>query len=91
MNIPPPAPETSNPKLKWYELVWVGWPIALLAVGGAIGGACGGAAWALNQKIFHRTKHPLLRYLWTGLISIAAIIAYLIIATIFLSIFQKSS
>jgi hypothetical protein len=89
MNTPPQIPETQKRKLTWYEHVWLGWPIALVAVGGAIGGACGAAAWAINQKVFRATQHPLLRYLWTGLISIAAIIAYFILAAIFLSFFPK--
>jgi hypothetical protein len=91
MNTPPEIPSSPKPKLAWYEHVWVGWPIALVAVGGAIGGACGGAAWALNQKVFHATKHPFLRYLWTGLISVASIIVYFILAAIFVVLLQKNN
>jgi len=65
--------------------------MALVAVGGAIGGGCGGAAWALNHKVFHATKHPLLRYLWTGLISIAAVVIYFVVVVAFLSFFKKSN
>lgn len=90
MSTAPVTPEDSNPKLAWYQLVWVGWPIALVAVGGAIGGACGGAAWALNQKVFRATKHPVLRYVWTGLISVAAVLLYFIVAVLFLSIVNKA-
>jgi len=85
MSAPPSLPDTAKPKLTWYQHVWLGWPIALVAVGGAIGGACGGAAWALNQKVFHSTRHPLMRYVWTGLISLAAIAVYLIAATVLLT------
>ncbi len=91
MNLPPPPPPPQLPKPKhtWFQHLWIGWPIALVFVGGAIGGACGGAAWAINQKVFQATKHPVLRYLWTGLISIAAIVTYLVLAAIFVSIFHK--
>jgi len=89
MNTPPPLPDVPKAKLTWYEHAWVACPLALIAVGGAIGGACGGAAWALNRKVFRQTQHPLLRYLWTGMISAGALAAYVILAAIFVSLFQK--
>ena len=83
---PPPLPPPAvKPKLLWYQQLWIGWPILLVFAGGAIGGACGGGAWAINQLVFQNTKNPVLRYLFTGLISIAAIIAYFIIASVVLS------
>ena len=63
----------------------------MVAVGGAIGGACGGAAWAINQKVFQKTEHPVLRYVWTGLISAAAVVAYIVLAAVFMSLFKKQS
>lgn len=80
MSTPPPLPEAPKPKLAWYETLWIALPIALVFVGGAIGGACGGAAWGVNKKVFEVTKNPVLRYLWTGLISLAAVVAYVIVA-----------
>jgi len=88
MNTPPPLPGT-KPKLEWYEHAWVALPFALVAVGGAIGGACGGAAWVINQKVFQKTQHPVLRYVWTGLISVAAVFAYLAVATAFILLLRK--
>lgn len=75
--------------LVWYEHIWIALPIALLGLGGAIGGACGGAAWAINKTVFKKTGNPILRYVWTGLISASAVIAYLVIAIFFLSLFNK--
>ena len=89
MSTTPPVPETNKPKLLWYQHVWLALPFALVAVGGAIGGACGGAAWAINQAVFKKTCHPVLRYLWTGLISAAAVVAYVILAAVFISMFRK--
>jgi hypothetical protein len=88
---PPPIiqPRTPKPQFEWYEHLWMGLPIALVAVGGAIGGACGGAAWAVNRTVFLKTQHPVLRYVWTGMISAAAVVAYLILASIFVALFRK--
>ena len=93
METPPPIlqPKKSKPKFQWYEHLWLGLPIALVAVGGAIGGACGGAAWALNCSVFSKTQHPVLRYVWTGLISAAAVIVYLILATLIMSLIKRHS
>jgi hypothetical protein len=77
-----------NPKLTWYQHIWIGWPMGLVAVGGAIGGACGGAAWVLNKRVFHATSNPLLRYLWTGLISVASIFTYIVVAAFAVSFFH---
>ncbi len=91
MSTPPPVPDTTKPKLLWYQHVWLALPFALVAVGGAIGGACGGAAWAINQKVFQKTEHPVLRYVWTGLISAAAVVAYFVLAAVFMPLFKKHS
>ncbi len=85
----PPVSELTKPKLLWYQQVWLALPFGLVAVGGAIGGACGGAAWAINQKVFKKTEHAVLRYVWTGLISMAAVVAYIILAAVFVSLFGK--
>lgn len=85
----PTTPPNSKPKLEWYEHVWLALPFGLVAVGGAIGGACGGAAWALNRVVFVKTQNPVLRYVWTGLISAAAVLTWLILATIFVGLMRK--
>ncbi len=87
MSTPPTTPEPPKPKLEWYQHVWLGLPILLVFVGGAIGGACGGAAWAVNRAVFQKTKHPVLRYVWTGLISAAAFVAYVFLAVFVLALF----
>ena len=83
-----PAVE-ARPKLMWYEHAWTALPFLLVAVGGAIGGACGGAAWAINQNVFRKTQNPVLRYVWTGLISAAAIMVYALIATGFVLLTRR--
>ena len=91
MSTPPPVPSLTKPKLAWYQHVWLALPFALVTVGGAIGGACGGAAWAINQQVFRKTEHPVLRYVWTGLISAAAAVAYIVLATVLISLFKKQN
>lgn len=85
----PVQPATISTKLEWYEQLWIALPIALVAVGGAIGGGCGGLAWAINKTVFKKTRHPVLRYLWTGLISVSAVIVWLLVASFFLSLIKK--
>jgi len=91
---PPPAPRrppgsatvTPQTGLAWYEHVWIALPIALVGVGGAIGGACGATAWAVNRAVFGKTSSPVLRYVWTGLVSAAAVAVYLVLAAGFISL-----
>ncbi len=92
MSTPPTVPEPTEPtepKILWYQQVWLALPLALVAVGGAIGGACGGTAWAINQKVFQKTKHPILRYVWTGLISASSVVVAILLAAVFMSFFKK--
>jgi len=85
----PVSSATAPTKLTWYEQLWIALPIALVGVGGAIGGACGGLAWAINKTVFKKTENPVLRYIWTGLISASAVIIWLVVAAFFLSLFKK--
>jgi hypothetical protein len=85
---PAPAP-APKPKLLWYQHLWTGWPIVLVFVGGAIGGLCGGLAWGINQQVFQKTQNPVLRYVWTGLISVAAVVTYFILAIFVLKLIGK--
>lgn len=76
-------------KLAWYQQLWIGLPFALVAVGGMIGGAIGGAAWAINRQVFQKTQNRVLRYVWTGLISLVAIGAYVGIVVVIIGLKQK--
>ena len=92
----PPAPEvlpvgstTTTAKLELHEKIWIGLPFALVAVGGAIGGACGGAAWAINRVVFQKTKNPVLRYVFTGLISVSAVFVWMLVASIVVALIKR--
>jgi hypothetical protein len=73
---------TPIPPLPWYQLVWSGWPILLLFIGGFLGALFGALAAYSNTRVFRSNLHPALKYLITALISGAAIVLYLILAVI---------
>ena len=84
-----PIPAPSKPKLAWYEQVWTALPLCLVIFGGAIGGGIGGAAWVLNRAVFQKVGQPVLRYVLTGLISVAAVVVWLVVVSVLLGMFHK--
>lgn len=66
-------------RLNWYEYVWAMLPLILAPAGGLVGGLCGGAAASLNIYLFGRKLRPVLKFILTGAISTATIIAYLLL------------
>jgi len=66
--------------LAWYEWIWIGLPLLLLFLGGAIGGALGGAAMAVNAQLFRSQPNPAARYLLSGMVSAACVGIWLAIA-----------
>ena len=87
--IAPSKSPASKPKLAWYEHAWTALPLCLVAVGGAIGGGIGGAAWVVNRVVFQKVRQPVLRYVFTGLISAAAVVAWLVLASVLLGLLHK--
>lgn len=87
--IAPLQPVATKPKLVWHEYLWIGLPLMLIVLGGAIGGACGGMACALNRTVFLKTRNPILRYVWTGLISAAAFVAWFVVAATLLGFLHR--
>jgi len=69
---------------QWYEIAWLALPILLLFVGGAIGAAVGFVAAAVNATIMRSDRPWLIRYLQTGGVSILAVVAYIVLAVVFL-------
>ncbi|MSP40940.1 MAG: hypothetical protein EXR70_20825 [Deltaproteobacteria bacterium] len=74
--------ELASP-LKWHEYVWIGIPIALVFVGGAIGGLAGGLGAHANGRLFRSDRGPIAKYGLSALISLAAGIVYVALATTF--------
>ena len=63
-------------------------PLILVVLGGCIGGACGGGAAALNYAVFQKVSNPVLKYVWTGLISAGAFIVWLVIVALLMGMLQ---
>ena len=77
--------------LKWYEMLWGGWPVALLFVGGALGALCGVGAAYINSHIFRSDFSTAMKYSITGLISVISVIIYLILAVVIYMVLHPSS
>ena len=69
--------------LKWYQWIWGGWPVLLLAIGGALGAITGVIAVAINTKIFRAEMNKALKYIVSGAVSFLAVVAYFVAAIIF--------
>ena len=54
--------------------------MCLMFVGGMIGGAIGGVAYGINRKLFEKIKPLPLRYLVSGVISVAAVFLWIVVA-----------
>jgi len=92
---PPPLPLAPRPivplkspapasKLMWYHYLWIGLPLVLVMTGGCLGGACGGAACVINRTVFQKTSNPVLKYVWTSVISAATFVIWIIVAALLL-------
>ena len=71
--------------LKWYQWVWGGWPVFLLFIGGALGALAGFIGFSINAKIFRTEMSDVLKYVVSGVVSILAVVAYIVAAYIFTS------
>jgi hypothetical protein len=69
--------------LKWYQWIWGCWPVLLIATGGALGAIAGVIAAAINVNLFKTKMNPALKYLLTAVVSILAVVVYLVAAVIF--------
>lgn len=67
------------PSIKWYQWAWMGIPlIALVVLGGAIGAIFGITTLLFNIQIFRSRLPAALRYVFTFLITLAAVAVYLV-------------
>ncbi len=69
--------------LTWYQLLWGGWTVLLLFLGGALGAIAGIIGFLINTKIFRAEMNGILKYIVTGLVSVLAVIAYFVMAVLF--------
>lgn len=66
--------------LEWYEYAWMCLPILLMFMGGALGGFIGGFAAMSSSRIFRSERSTVVKYVVTGLVSVAAFLVYLLLA-----------
>jgi hypothetical protein len=72
--------------LKWYQWVWSGLPIAMIFLGGAIGALIGFIAFTINTRIFRSNLNKLAHYPLTLMVTVLAVILYLIVASTFVTL-----
>lgn len=59
--------------LTWYQWIWVAFPLVMLFLGGALGGFLGAMATMVNAKILRSEHHTGMKYLLSGIVSVAFI------------------
>jgi hypothetical protein len=74
--------EIASP-LRWYEYFWISIPFVLVVTGGAIGGLCGALAANANGRIFRSDRTLFAKYGLSALITIGAVIAFMVLVTLF--------
>jgi H+/Cl- antiporter ClcA len=93
MSDPAPKAKPANffflKNVPWYQQVAAGWPLILVLVGGALGGACGAAAYYFNAKIMKSNVSRPLKYVYTVLVGLGAILTYLLTIGILAAMFPQ--
>jgi hypothetical protein len=74
--------EIASP-LRWFEYFWIGIPFVLVFTGGAIGGLCGGLAANASGRLFRSDRTSFAKYGLSALITIGAVIAFVVLVTLF--------
>jgi len=68
--------------LKWYVWVWSALPVLLVLIGGALGALAGFIGFGINTKIFRSGLPGLAQFGLSLLVSLAAVVVYLVAATL---------
>lgn len=74
--------------LRWYQWVWAGLPVLLVFAGGALGAVFGLIATSFNARLFRTEMSVTAQYGLVAIISIGAVLAYFLLATIVISLFR---
>lgn len=78
-----------KPKLRWYEHGWLALPLVLILIGGVLGGLTGGLAWGVNRIVFDKVEHPVMRYVWTGVVTVVAFFVWVLLVIIISRVLPK--
>lgn len=68
--------------LTWRQWLWSALPICLLFLGGALGAFVGAIALTINARLFRQTPDPLRAYVFTGLVSLGALVVSAVIGPV---------
>jgi hypothetical protein len=68
--------------LTWYEYLWIGLPVLLVFAGGALGALVGLTATYGSARIFRSDRGPFAKYGITAVISLLALVAFVVLAVI---------
>jgi hypothetical protein len=60
------------PPLPWYAWVWAAIPLGLVVLGGILGGVLGAVATFINARLLRSSIRPILRFLATAGVTLAA-------------------
>ena len=71
-----PEKQTKPP---WTVHLLCGWPLILVALGGAIGGALGGAAYAVNMGLYKSSLPTAAKVILNLLTGLGAVILWMVI------------
>jgi hypothetical protein len=86
---PDALPADAEIKLTPRDHVMCGWPLVLVAVGGAVGGGLGGLAYGINVWVYKSKLPTAVKIVLNPLIGLAAIAGWLAIAAAFHSARQN--
>lgn len=73
---------TLVPPLRWWQWLICGFPLVLVAVGGALGGLIGAAGMYVNVAILRSDLSPALRYLFVGVTTASALAGFVLLRAI---------
>jgi Zn-dependent protease len=66
--------------LQWYEYAWIGVPMLLVFVGGALGGFVGAGSTVVNGRIFRSDRGAVSKYALAAVTSITGAAIFLVLA-----------
>ncbi len=72
--------------LKWYAVAISALPLFLVFIGGLLGALAGVVAFAINSSIFRSGTNKVVQVLLAILVTLGAVLLYLVLATLLLSV-----
>ena len=76
--------------LRWYEYIWLGFPLLLFLIGGLIGIVLGSVTILVNSRYFQSRRKAVEKYSLTGLIMVVCFLSYYQTAKVINNSFNQS-